>query len=113
AYTEAATVVLPALAFTLLRRGFALRGLRWIVYGGTLVTLVLLALSPGVTGSPHSLFPDADWNIFPLHSPGVISIPVAFLLGALGARRKPERPGSGQVGRDADELVGAGGARRP
>jgi SSS family solute:Na+ symporter/cation/acetate symporter len=86
AYTEAATVVLPALAYSLLWRDFTVRGLRWCVYGGTLVALTLLALSPAVSGGPHALWPDADWNLLPLNSPGLISIPAAFLLGWTGTR---------------------------
>lgn len=91
-YTEAATVVLPALAYGLMWQPFSISGLRWCVYGGTLVALALLALSPGVSGSPDALFPDADWSYFPLHSPGLVSVPVAFLLGRLGGRRDHGRP---------------------
>jgi len=89
AYTEAAAVVVPALAYSLIRREFTMHGLRWCVYGGTLITLALLALSPAVSGGPHALYPDLDFAYFPLHSPGLVSIPAGFALGALGSRRAP------------------------
>ncbi|RAJ61833.1 cation/acetate symporter [Streptomyces sp. Amel2xB2] len=88
-WTEAATVVLPALGCALLCRRFTLRGLRWCVYGGTLVALTLLALSPAVSGSPESVFPDAHWAVFPLHAPGLVSVPVSFLLAWTGTRLTP------------------------
>ncbi|HWM37243.1 MAG TPA: cation acetate symporter, partial [Streptomyces sp.] len=90
AYTEAASVVVPALAYSLIWREFTMRGLRWCVYGGTLITLALLALSPAVSGGPHALYPNLDFAYFPLHSPGLVSIPAGFALGALGSRRTPE-----------------------
>lgn len=108
-YTEAATVVLPALAYGLMWRRFTLRGLRWCVYGGTLVTLVLLALSPAVSGTPDALVPDADWSWFPLHSPGLVSIPAGFLLGALGSAGRPQRPAAVARASTAD----AARSRRP
>ena len=110
-FTEAATVVLPALVYSLTWRPFTLSGLRWCVYGGTLVTLVLTALSPAVSGSPGALYPDADWSVFPLHSPGLVSVPVAFLLGRLGARRRPDEPepapGPAAPDRDREPVGGA------
>ena len=30
------------------------------------------------------MFPDADWAIFPLNNPGIVSIPLGFLLGYIG-----------------------------
>lgn len=117
-YTEAATVVLPALACTLLCRSFTLRGLRWCVYGGTLVTLALLALSPAVSGSPDSVFPDGHWDVFPLHSPGLVSVPVAFLLAWAGSRQAPApegepTPAKPQQADSADDLLTSSGAPRP
>ena len=113
-YTEAATAVLPALAYSLLWRGFTVRGLRWCVYGGTLVALVLLAFSPAVSGSPDALLPGADWSVFPLYSPGLVSIPAAFLLGAIGSRsaRTPERPAPAPREESA-VAAGAGAAGTP
>ncbi|MFC4495411.1 cation acetate symporter [Streptomyces ovatisporus] len=112
-YTEAATVVLPGVAYSLLWRRFTVRGLRWCVHGGTLVTVVLLALSPAVSGSPHALVPDADWSLFPLHAPGLVSIPAAFLLGALGSLRRPDKGTPARPGPQEAEPVNATGTLRP
>lgn len=90
-YTEAATAVLPALCCALLFRGLTLRGLRWCVYGGTFAALTLLALSPTVSGTPGSLHPGADWAVFPLHSPALVSVPLAFLLAWTGTHLTPRR----------------------
>ncbi|SCK12360.1 hypothetical protein [Streptomyces sp. WMMB 322] len=119
-YTEAATVVLPALGCALLWRDFTLRGLRWCVYGGTLVTLTLLAVSPAVSGSPDSVFPDEDWALFPLYSPGLVSVALAFLLAWAGTRLTrrprpepaPQDPQQAVAPGDLDLLSGAG-PRRP
>ncbi|WP_314177951.1 sodium:solute symporter family transporter [Streptomyces winkii] len=116
-YTEAATVVLPALGCCLLWRNFTLRGLRWCVYGGTLVALGLLALSPAVSGGAGSLYPDGDWAVFPLHAPGVVSVPAAFLLAWAGSRLTPARaeaPATAppqRPGRAAHLLAGSGTPR--
>ena len=117
-YTEAATVVLPALGCALLWRDFTLRGLRWCVYGGTLVTLALLAVLPAVSGSPDSVFPDEDWVVFPLYAPGLLSVPLAFLLAWAGTRLTPASriepaPADHQrTGRSEDLLSASGASRR-
>jgi cation/acetate symporter len=118
AYTEAATVVLPALGFSLLWRDFTLRGLRWCVYGGTLVTLALLALSPAVSGSPDSVHPDGNWAVFPLYAPGLVTVPVAFLLAWAGTRLTPAHRGKRALAQPrqpgpAGDLPTGTGALRP
>jgi cation/acetate symporter len=60
-----------------------------------ITALVLVAFSPEVSGTPTSLFPDHDFAWFPLANPGMVSIPVSFLLGAVGTwlggrRRDPD-----------------------
>src|SRR5690606_21747681 len=37
----------------------------------------------GVSGSPTSMFPDAHFAWWPLSNPGIVSIPLAFLVGAV------------------------------
>lgn len=41
--------------------------------------LVLIFFSPTVSGSASSMFPNVDFAWFSLSSPGIISIPLAFL----------------------------------
>jgi cation/acetate symporter len=37
-----------------------------------------------VSGAPTSIFPNADFHLFPLSNPGLVSIPVSFVCGYLG-----------------------------
>src|SRR5699024_3273701 len=46
--------------------------------------LLLIFLSPAVSGAPSAMFPRADCYIFPLTSPGLISIPIGFLCSYIG-----------------------------
>ena len=45
---------------------------------------VRVEVSIGSSTWRTSLFPDSDWSIFPLNNPGIVSIPLGFLLGFLG-----------------------------
>lgn len=49
--------------------------------GGLISAIVLIAFSPVVSGSPTSMIPGANFAIFPLSNPGLVSIPLAFFLG--------------------------------
>ncbi|MEU8350386.1 MULTISPECIES: cation acetate symporter [unclassified Streptomyces] len=105
-YTVAASAVLPALCLSLLWKRFTVTGLHWAVYGGTAVTAVLLFFSPGVSGAPDALFPQLDWQVFPLHVPGLVSIPAGFLFAVAGSRTG--RPVHRQEPPAAPERVPAG-----
>ncbi len=54
------------------------------MYGGLGTALVLIAFSPVVSGAETSMIPGADFSWFPLSNPGIVSIPVGFLLGWIG-----------------------------
>ncbi|MET7655630.1 cation acetate symporter [Streptomyces sp. NPDC005486] len=84
AFAVAASANLPVLLYSLFWRGFTTRGAVWAVYGGLVPALVLVVLSPVVSGSPESLFPAVDFQYFPLQNPGLVSIPLGFLAGWLG-----------------------------
>ncbi|KUN00737.1 cation acetate symporter [Streptomyces yokosukanensis] len=84
AFAVAASANLPVLLYSLFWRGFTTRGAVWAVYGGLIPALGLVLLSPVVSGSPASLFPDVDFQYFPLQNPGIVSIPLGFLAGWLG-----------------------------
>ena len=84
AFAIAASANLPALLLTLYWPRFTTTGLLWSMYGGALVAIVLVVSSPAVTGSPTAVFPDVDIAWFPLTNPGLVSVPVSFLLAALG-----------------------------
>ncbi|RSS78452.1 cation acetate symporter [Streptomyces sp. WAC06614] len=84
AFAVAASANLPVLLYALFWRNFTTRGAVWSVYGGLVPAVLLVLLSPVVSGSPASLFPAADFQYFPLQNPGIVSVPLGFLAGWLG-----------------------------
>ncbi|MFJ6570606.1 cation acetate symporter [Streptomyces sp. NPDC091292] len=90
AFAVAASANLPVLLYSLFWRSFTTRGAVWSVYGGLIPALVLVMLSPVVSGSPTSLFPGVNFQFFPLENPGLISIPLGFLAGWLGTMTSSE-----------------------
>ncbi|MFJ9079033.1 transporter [Streptomyces sp. NPDC102278] len=87
----AATCVFPALVYSFFWTGFDRRGLLWLVHGGLSLCVLLTLASPAVSGTRYALLPEQDFNLFPLHTPGLVSVPAAFLLGWLGSARPWER----------------------
>ncbi|MEV6201569.1 transporter [Streptomyces sp. NPDC051771] len=87
----AATCVFPALVYSFYWPGFNHRGLLWSVYGGLFLCAVLTVSSPTVSGTDYALWPEAEFDWYPFHTPGLFSVPAAFLLGRLGSS-KPNRP---------------------
>ncbi|WP_251092204.1 cation acetate symporter [Streptomyces sp. Caat 7-52] len=81
-----ASAVAPALTYSLFWRGFTRTGLLAALYGGTASALVLMVFSKAVSGTPSAVFPDADFDWFPLQSTGLVSIPFGYLAGWLGSR---------------------------
>ncbi|HEX8347427.1 MAG TPA: cation acetate symporter [Actinoplanes sp.] len=84
AFAVAASGNLPAILYSLFWKRFNTSGAVWAIYGGLLSAVILVFFSPVVSGAPTSMFPDSDWQWFPLSNPGIISIPVGFLCGWIG-----------------------------
>lgn len=84
AFAIAASANLPTILYSLYWRRFNTTGAVASIYGGLISCLLLIVLSPAVSGAPNAMFPNADWSIFPLTSPGLISIPMGFLCGYIG-----------------------------
>ncbi|WP_211877961.1 solute symporter family protein [Pseudarthrobacter albicanus] len=84
AFAVAASANLPTIVYSLFWRRFTTRGALWSMYGGLGSAILLIALSPVVSGTKTSMIPGANFAIFPLSNPGLVSIPLAFLLGWLG-----------------------------
>jgi cation/acetate symporter len=85
AFAVAASANLPAIVFNMFWRGFNTRGATWSIYGGLISAVGLVFFSPVVSGSETALFTGHDWSWFPLSNPGIVSIPLGFLLGFLGS----------------------------
>jgi cation/acetate symporter len=91
AFAVAASANLPAIVYNMFWRRFNTRGATWSIYGGLISSLGLVIFSPVMSGKGivdgvnQSLLPasiDISW--FPLENPGLVSIPIGFLLGFLG-----------------------------
>ncbi|MDR3079452.1 MAG: cation acetate symporter [Streptomyces sp.] len=109
AFAVSASANLPVLMYSLFWRGFTTRGAVWAVYGGLVPALVLVLLSPVVSGSPDSLFPAVDFQYFPLQNPGIVSIPAGFLAGWIGTVTSAEPPDEAKHAEtEVRSLTGAG-----
>ncbi|MDQ8703504.1 cation acetate symporter [Streptomyces sp. LHD-70] len=109
AFAVAASANLPVLLYSLFWRGFTTRGAVWSVYGGLVPALVLVVLSPVVSGSPASIFPGVDFQLFPLRNPGLVSIPLGFLAGWIGTVTSKESPDEAKHAEtEVRSLTGAG-----
>ena len=92
AFAVAASANLPAIVYNMFWRRFNTRGALWSIYGGLISSVGLVIFSPIVsgkgvdpTGKNLTLLPTSiDISWFPLENPGIVSIPLGFLLGYLG-----------------------------
>ncbi|MGP4000769.1 solute symporter family protein [Streptomyces sp. 8N706] len=111
AFAVAASANLPALLYALFWSRFTTRGAVWAVYGGLVPAVVLVLLSPVVSGSPESIFPGADFQLFPLQNPGLVSVPLGFLAGWVGTVTSVETPEPAKHAEtEVRALTGAGAA---
>ncbi|MFB9776899.1 cation acetate symporter [Brevibacterium otitidis] len=86
AFAVAASANLPTILYSLFWRRFTTRGAVWSIYGGLIAAIGLIAISPVVSGSETAMLgPNIDFAIFPLQNPGIVSIPIGFLLGFIGS----------------------------
>jgi cation/acetate symporter len=90
AFAVAAAANLPTIVYSLYWRRFNTRGALWSMYGGLLSTIVLIVFSPAVSGAKTSMIPSVDFAWFPLANPGIVSIPLAFILGIVGTLTSPD-----------------------
>ncbi|ANZ37033.1 cation acetate symporter [Lentzea guizhouensis] len=109
AFAVAASANLPTILYSLFWKRFNTSGALWSIYGGLVVTITLIILSPAVSGTPTSMFKNADFDLFPLSNPGIVSIPVAFLLGYIGTiLSKDKGDPAKQAEMEVRSLTGAG-----
>jgi len=83
AFAVAASANLPTIVYSLFWKRFTTKGALWSMYGGLISAIVLIVFSPVVSGSETSMLKTEaiDFAWFPLSNPGIVSIPLAFLLG--------------------------------
>ena len=92
AFAVAASANLPTILYSLFWKRFTTQGALWSIYGGLAASVLLVLFSPVVSGKETSMFPAVDFAWFPLENPGLISIPLGFLLGWLGTVLSKETP---------------------
>lgn len=101
AFCVAASANLPTIIYSLFWKRFNTSGALWSIYGGLSSTIILIIFSPVVSGKPadpvtglsKSMIsnPAIDFHWFPLDNPGIVSIPLAFVLGIVGTYLSKER----------------------
>jgi cation/acetate symporter len=114
AFAVAASANLPTLLYSLFWRRFNTMGALFSIYGGLILSVGLIVFSPAVSGTKTSMIHGADFHFFPLSNPGLVSIPLSFLLGAIGTLvggREPDAERS-YAEMEVRALTGAG-AERP
>lgn len=109
AFAVAASANLPTILYSLFWKRFTTQGALWSIYGGLISSVVLVLFSPVVSGKPTSMFKDMDFYWFPLENPGLVSIPLGFLLGWLGSLLGKEEPNKGKYAElEVKSLTGTG-----
>jgi len=109
AFAVAASANLPALLYNLFWKRFNTRGAVWSIYGGLIAAVGLVFFSPTVSGGEKSLFTGVDFSWFPLSNPGIVSIPLGFLLGYIGTVTSKETASADQFAElEVRSLTGAG-----
>lgn len=108
AFAVAASGNLPAILYSLFWKRFNTSGAVWSIYGGLLSAVLLVFFSPVVSGAATSMFPDSDWQWFPLSNPGIISIPLGFLCGWIGTIISTETDAEKYAELEVRSLTGVG-----
>ena len=108
AFAVAASANLPSILYSIYWKRFNTRGSLWSIYGGLVSAVVLIAFSPVVSGLKSSMFPTVNFAWFPLTNPALISVPLGFFLGWLGAVTSKEFNAQKQAEMEVRSMTGAG-----
>src|SRR5690349_10911043 len=121
AFAVAASANLPTLLYSLFWARFNTTGALCSTYGGLAASVLLIVFSPAVSGKPvnpatgrsASMLQGVDFHWFPLDNPGIVAIPLSFLLGAVGTWLGGREPGAErrQAEMEVRALTGAGAER--
>jgi cation/acetate symporter len=117
AFAIAASANLPTILYSLFWRRFNTRGALWSIYGGLISAVTLIIFSPVVSGKPAAANgkspsmitdPSIDFHLFPLDNPGLVSIPLGFILGYIGTITSREHNEAKYAEMEVRSLTGAG-----
>ncbi len=116
AFAIAASANLPTILYSLFWKRFNTRGALWSIYGGLISAITLIIFSPvvsgkaidKVTGKSPSMLQGVDFHWFPLDNPGIISIPLGFLLGYIGTVTSKEFNAAKYAEMEVRSLTGHG-----
>ncbi|MDN5764455.1 MAG: cation acetate symporter [Humibacillus sp.] len=116
AFAVAASANLPTILYSLFWKRFNTRGALWSIYGGLISAITLIAFSPvvsgkavdKVTGKSPSMLQDIDFHWFPLDNPGIVSIPLGFILGYIGTLTSREYNAAKYAEMEVRSLTGYG-----
>jgi len=117
AFAIAASANLPTILYSLFWRRFNTRGALWSIYGGLISAVTLIIFSPVVSGKPAAANgkspsmitdPSVDFHLFPLDNPGLVSIPLGFILGYIGTITSREHNEAKYAEMEVRSLTGAG-----
>ncbi|WP_347351245.1 cation acetate symporter [Intrasporangium sp.] len=116
AFAIAASANLPTILYSLFWRRFNTRGALWSIYGGLISAVTLIIFSPVVSGKPvdpvtdksPSMLQGIDFHWFPLDNPGLVSIPLGFLLGYIGTVTSKEFNAAKYAEMEVRSLTGVG-----
>ncbi|GAA5064733.1 solute symporter family protein [Nocardia callitridis] len=108
AFAVAAAANLPTILYSLFWRRFNTTGALWSMYGGLISTIILIVFSPAVSGNKSAMVPGADFDWFPLSNPGIVSIPLAFVLGIVGTLVGPKDDPGKAAEMEVRSLTGVG-----
>jgi cation/acetate symporter len=112
AFALAASANLPTILYTLFWRRFNTTGTLFSIYGGLASCLFMIIFSPVFSGSASSIIKGVDFHFIPLSNPGIISIPLSFLLGYLGTvLAKDKADPARQAEMEVRSLTGVGSAK--
>ncbi|QWF80289.1 solute symporter family protein [Amycolatopsis sp. CA-230715] len=108
AFAVAASANLPTILYSLFWKRFNTQGALWSIYGGLGITIILIVFSPAVSGGTKPMIKGVDFHWFPLENPGIVSIPLSFLLGAAGTLLSKEHNKAKYAEMEVRALTGAG-----
>ncbi|GAA5149395.1 cation acetate symporter [Pseudonocardia eucalypti] len=90
-FAVAASANLPTILYSLFWKRFSTAGALASIYTGLISSVTLIVLSPAVSGGKTSMLPNANFQHFPLSNPGIVTIPLSFLLGYVVSLLFPEK----------------------